>query len=701
MSPIPPDPSKLPIDLERLTQDAVAEALNHEDPGKLLEWLRAAITDYVSGDLVLPTDEPGPGRAMALVMGYALWNALPLPGNDFKPQPLPKPKVNEPCPCGSGRKFKQCCGPFWQDMPLDTAFAWPLVIVHIGPKSARQAHARGRIPAQAMVDAAQLFEERHGKPLKAARLLEALLDSPPEHPEETHAEALDRLCNLYDELHHPRKKQRLLDDMTGLDKASPLRAAAYRRCAMIAMDREEAELAWQYFRQAQRDDPRAIDLGLLEVQLLLAENRMPQAAERAGYWVRQWQRQGIEDDHPLLGFMRQIRTDPLSAMGELSARAGDGSTARLLQWLRQNAERPLPEYTFEEPEAIDPDDENLEDNLLPMLRQMGVPEDQLGPALDSLKAQFEQTAEDDPPETGDDDRLVEDPEPIPADDTEDTPPSGTLRPPEAVIRLETDWHQLFPASKPFSIQDQPFDQTDAWARAAAWLDWLERHPEAFDSIDILDDLATALLTHPEAYTPWQAQTLLLPLLERVRTIVERALADKPDSRLEWGLAENRPALRSLARLADAEQRLDHPENARACMERLLQLNPNDNHGFRQRLIDLYLQSGEDEAALALADRYPEDASPEFLFGRALACFRLDRAADADQALQTAIELNPTAADSLRRKKVREPQMIGPVRLGSEEEAWEYRESMRPVWERTPGALEWLNRTVRQQRRKER
>ena len=40
-----------------------------------------------------------------------------LPGEDEDPLPAPvepiqsdaKPKRNEPCPCGSGKKYKQCC----------------------------------------------------------------------------------------------------------------------------------------------------------------------------------------------------------------------------------------------------------------------------------------------------------------------------------------------------------------------------------------------------------------------------------------------------------------------------------------------------------------------------------------------------------------------------------------------------------------
>ena len=35
------------------------------------------------------------------------------PGGEVKAQPVVKPEKigrNEPCPCGSGKKYKKCCG---------------------------------------------------------------------------------------------------------------------------------------------------------------------------------------------------------------------------------------------------------------------------------------------------------------------------------------------------------------------------------------------------------------------------------------------------------------------------------------------------------------------------------------------------------------------------------------------------------------
>lgn len=48
-------------------------------------------------------------RAVALELGRQIWNAMPWPDNDFQPRPLARPKPGEPCPCGSGRSYADCC----------------------------------------------------------------------------------------------------------------------------------------------------------------------------------------------------------------------------------------------------------------------------------------------------------------------------------------------------------------------------------------------------------------------------------------------------------------------------------------------------------------------------------------------------------------------------------------------------------------
>jgi len=50
-----------------------------------------------------------PGRAARKQTGT---EHSPVSGGQASPQPVPhrKPWRNAPCPCGSGKKFKKCCG---------------------------------------------------------------------------------------------------------------------------------------------------------------------------------------------------------------------------------------------------------------------------------------------------------------------------------------------------------------------------------------------------------------------------------------------------------------------------------------------------------------------------------------------------------------------------------------------------------------
>jgi len=78
------------------------------------------------------------------------------------------------------------------------------------------------------------------------------------------------------------------------------------------------------------------------------------------------------------------------------------------------------------------------------------------------------------------------------------------------------------------------------------------------------------------------------------------------------------------------------------------------------------------------------------FGRVLALYRSGRRAEAEEALGTACYSHPKVARSLTAKRMRAPRIDNPeLGLNAEETAWLYRMEMRPVWEATPGALEWL------------
>ena len=268
----------------------------------------------------------------------------------------------------------------------------------------------------------------------------------------------------------------------------------------------------------------------------------------------------------------------------------------------------------------------------------------------------------------------------------------SLTPPSAVLRVERQWHQVFPLQKPFAIQDQPFDAHEVWGDPceSLWCDFLRKHPESFDSIDILDDLATALAHHPQADAPGLDDLLLGPVLARHEAIMARACPTSAKAELPWVIAANRPALRGLVRAFQWRLARNERGPAVSTAEHVMELNRDDPHGLRFLLVNEYLRTGCDSKALTLAERYPHDLAPETRFGAVLALVRLQRLAEAERALLTARSALPKTAQYLLPARVRRPRLRqGTIEAGGDDQAWFYRDEMRAVWQQTPGALEWL------------
>ena len=82
--------------------------------------------------------------------------------------------------------------------------------------------------------------------------------------------------------------------------------------------------------------------------------------------------------------------------------------------------------------------------------------------------------------------------PVPSYELKPCKGSFVLIPSADIVAAEREWHAVFPLEKPFSIQDQPFDNHEIWHEQCEtrWCGFLRAHPECFDSLDILDDLAT-------------------------------------------------------------------------------------------------------------------------------------------------------------------------------------------------------------------
>ncbi len=615
--------------IDGLIGTVVHLALAVRDPEQGIRMAAEAIPLLVPE--LLPADATADEqRRIARQWVVWIWNQLPLPWNDYRPLPLPEPGRNDPCPCGSGRKYKHCCAqlPRLEGAPDLSLLLWARVLEAVSKKERLCLLRTGRVPLDVIGGLTQ-EEMDAGEPKRAMEWLEPVFEGDLDRLGHHGGALLDLLCDAYDGHYRTdRKKLALLERAAGA-RNKPLRAAAWQRLATIRMDKGDHAGAWQAFQEAQRADPDDPHHALLEVTLLCARNEWERARQRADFWLARLRRLRDPDMEPVIGFLTQVKQDPRRAMTEVEVHShGDGGLAPLRDWLDRIDDRPVTAY-----------------RLVPMQGK---------------------AAPDDPFHDG-----------------------MVLEPPKKLAQMEHSWHKVFPLGKPFSVQPLPFDG-DPWRDPEPWLSFLEQYPDAADSLDILDDVHTALLMREETDAVWVREHLHRRLLRRAETILRTSVDAARPPHVPWIVGENRPALRLLSHVISMTLDGGESAEARRLMQWLLALNPSDNHGWRGYLVNEYLRSGEAAPTLALCERYPADIQPEILYGRTLALFLLGRRNEADAALREAAEKLPKVLQALRRGRMRQPE-IDPrgVMFGGDDQAWIYREEMRDTWLKVPGVRQWL------------
>jgi len=158
----------------------------------------------------------------------------------------------------------------------------------------------------------------------------------------------------------------------------------------------------------------------------------------------------------------------------------------------------------------------------------------------------------------------------------------------------------------------------------------------------------------------------------------------------WGILETRPYMRARAGLAQCLWMLDERTAAVEHYQGLLRLNPNDNQGLRDVLLDCLLELNHDEEAERLLQQYEDDGTASWLYNWALLVFRREGdSPEARRRLKEALEQNQHVPPCLlgRKRLPRElPDLVG---FGDEDEAIAYAGNALVTWRNTPGALEWL------------
>jgi tetratricopeptide (TPR) repeat protein len=223
---------------------------------------------------------------------------------------------------------------------------------------------------------------------------------------------------------------------------------------------------------------------------------------------------------------------------------------------------------------------------------------------------------------------------------------------------------------------------------------VERVRRAREALAHSPDCAEAytLLGH-ESGTPEEA----IALYQQAMATAERLLApgwQRSIKHRDWDEpAEVDAYLDARTSLAEAHATLGRLGEAIAQYRAVLDLDPDDFDGVRYKLLDALLADDRDGEALDLLADYPLTLSARWPYARALLTYRRDGdALWARRAIVDAIIFDPRVPVYLLDPTALPAEDVDDDWLGLGAEAADAARTLRGVWERTPGALDWL-RTI--------
>ncbi len=162
----------------------------------------------------------------------------------------------------------------------------------------------------------------------------------------------------------------------------------------------------------------------------------------------------------------------------------------------------------------------------------------------------------------------------------------------------------------------------------------------------------------------------------------------------WGTVETRPYMRAKANYAQTLWLLGEKEKAIEQYEQLLNLNPNDNQGIRYLLLPAYLELKRYNEAEELMEQYDEPTAIMAYNRLLLAYLKYGLHEEMEDLLDQAIDSNPYVINYLLKKK-RVPSYDPPFfGLGDENEAIVYAKDHLHLWQQERELLKWLRTIAR-------
>ncbi len=573
----------------------------------------------------IPDDPEELGRFLRMA-ALGLYADLPNPAHGLVPPGRSKTGRNDPCDCGSGVKFKHCCGGVGMP-PLFGQMNHLRYVLDAYPKSRLAQVSASKASMDAVINTAEQWHEE-GQLVRSVALLEPYFGGDVPLTERL-TPAFDLLMDIWLEMGKRGKREKLID--TVLSRGDRfLRSAALQRRTTMLTDQGSYPAAWRAFKEASDLNPNDPSLSFLEVTTLLSEGRTEEAQARAQWWAAFLLKQRNPDLETAIDRLRTIARDPHSGLMGIAMQSNP-PLQRIAELFR-NAPAPAVRHHFEV--VVDDESGQATQHMAGDL----TPDKELSKLESLWKKAFPQAKPD-------------------------------------MTWLQND-------------NEAVWDNADAWLDLLQKHPDLWFSFDVLDDLVMAVDTIALAGVEERLLVPL-AERAVEQLRITLETSSIQPLQCPWGFRSHRPALRPLVHLAFICKAAGAEHAGKAQRFMELAHWLVFGLNPNDNHGLRADLSCAYVRFERWEDALALQDRYPDDMQPTLALNALLAAWVLKHSSGPEDDLKQVSKRYPTVVKMLLEvapKPVKADNGYG-VAIGGKYEAWLYVQEMRPFWEKH-GALDW-------------
>lgn len=273
-----------------------------------------------------------------------IWEATPQLNRGFMIETLPVPERKDPCFCGSGRKFKQCCSGFKRFAAYLPELCMLPFFLDSLPEARWHELVDSNIPIPLLADQAQLML-REQRAAQVITLLEPWFvcapQAQPVWPEERWP-LLQSLLDAYQILDRKQQEEGLAQLATR-HASRAMRGVGWLHLAVFLSNELRLAEAWDALHHAEEFAPDHPDVARIEVILLLRQENWEQASRRGHFWALRFHRLYGDAMAPVIDLLNRMADNPQ----QVFARQDIDYSGPLAQLLGLVRDAPAPECHYQ------------------------------------------------------------------------------------------------------------------------------------------------------------------------------------------------------------------------------------------------------------------------------------------------------------------------------------------------------------------